>query len=162
LKKEIAIAASSAVALILFFSSVSYLLFPQVSSQGHTASIDVYTQNGGKGLNKPSGNFTLNMTAPTKVTNVTLYAEVQNASNMAVEGRLVSFEVHWPANGTGSILFVGVNETDSHGIALYHFGIPPTNSSLGKWLVYATVDINGQSLADTVTFFVTDPLPPFS
>ncbi|HML02936.1 MAG TPA: hypothetical protein VK487_06140 [Candidatus Bathyarchaeia archaeon] len=157
MKKEIAIAACSAVALILFLGSASYLLFPPVSVQGYTASIDVYTQNGGKGINKPSGNFTLNMTLPPLVI---LYAEVKNASNMPVAGRLVSFEVHWPLNG--SILFVGVNATDSLGLASYRFRIPPTNSSLGKWLVYATVDVNGQSLADTVTFFVADPLPPFS
>ena len=157
MKKEIIIAACSAVALILFFGSVSYLLFPTVSVQGYTASIDVYTQNGGKGINKLSGNFTLNYTMPTLVI---LYAEVKNASNKPAGG-LVSFEVHWPLNG--SILFVGVNMTDSLGIASYRFRIPPTNSSLGKWLVYATVDVNGQSLADIVTFFVTDtPLSPVS
>ena len=156
MKKEIAIAASSAVALILFFGSVSYLLFPQVSSQGHTASIDVYTQNGGKGINKPSGNFTLNMTMPPLVI---LYAEVKNASNVPAEG-LVSFEIIPPLNG--SIPFVQVSVTNSLGIASTQFRVPPINSSLGRWLVYATVDVNGQSLADTLTFFMTDPLPPFS
>ena len=156
MKKEIAIAACSAIALILFFGSVSYLLFPTVSVQGYTASIDGYTQNGGKGINKPSGNFTLNYTMPTLVI---LYAEVKNASNMPAEG-LVSFEVHWPLNG--SILLVGVSATDSLGIASYQFRIPSTNSSIGRWLVYATVDVNGQFLADTVTFFVNPPLPPFS
>ena len=155
MKKEIAIAACSAVALILFFGSVSYLLFPPVSVQGYTASIDVYTQNGGKGINKPSGNFTMNQT-------VILYAEVRNASNMPVEGRLVSFEVHWPMNGTGSILALDVSQTNSSGIASYLFRIPVSSYSIGKWLVYATVDVNGQHLADTVTFFVTDPLAPFS
>jgi hypothetical protein len=148
LKREIALAASSAVALIVIFGSVSYLLFPQVSVQGYTASIDVYTQNGGKGINKPSGNFTLNETVPTLVI---LYAEVKNASNMPAGG-LVSFEVHWPLNG--SILLVGVSATDSLGIASYQFRIRPTNSSSGRWLVYATVDVNGQFLADTLTFFV--------
>lgn len=145
-------------ALIILLGSASYLLFPQISVQGYTASIDVYTQKGGKGINEPSGNFTLNETLPTLVI---LYAEVKDASNNPVGDRLVSFEVHWPLNG--SILFVGVNVTDSLGIASYRFRIPPTNSSLGKWLVYATVDVNGQSLADIVTFFVTDtPLSPVS
>ena len=156
MKKEIAIAACSAVALVLFLGSASYLLFPPVSVQGYTASIDVYTQNGGKGINKPSGNFTLNMTLPPLVI---LYAEVKNASNMPAEG-LVSFEIIPPLNG--SVPFVQVSMTNSSGIASSQFRIPPLNSSLGKWLVYATVDVNGQSLADTVTFFVTDPLPPFS
>ena len=155
MKKEIAIAACSAVALIILLGIMSYLLFPQVSVQGYTATIDVYTQNGGKGINginKRSGNFTLNET-------VILYAAVKNASNLPAEG-LVSFEVHWPLNG--SILLVGVNMTDSLGIASYRFRIPPTDSSKGQWLIYATVDVNGQFLSDTVSFFVTDPLPPFS
>jgi hypothetical protein len=152
LKREIALAASSAVALIVIFGSVSYLLFPQVSVQGYTASIDVYTQNGGKGINRPSGNFTLNKTVPTLVI---LYAEVRNASNTPVEGRLVSFEVYWPANGTGGILIpAAVNQTNSSGIAMTKFAVPPIDASKGQWLVYATVDVNGQFLADTVTFFV--------
>jgi hypothetical protein len=162
LKKAITIAASSAVALIIFLGSVSYLLFPQVSVQGSTASIDVYTQKGGRGINKPSGNFTLNetlnKTAPPPL--VTLYAEVKNASNQPAAG-LVTFVVHWPLNG--SIILVGENATDSLGNASYQFRIPPTNSSEGQWLVYASVDVNGQFLADTVTFFVTDPpSSPFS
>lgn len=163
MKKEIAVAACSAVALILLFGSVSYLLFPQASVHGYTASIDVYTQNGGRDANKPSGNFTLNMTRPTLVI---LYAEVKNASNMPVVGRYVSFEIHWPvnetANSTRSILAIPVSPTNSSGIASTQFRIPPTNSSKGLWFVYATVDVNGQFLVDLVTFFVTDPVSPFS
>jgi len=156
LKKEIAIAACSAVALLILFGSVSYLLFPPVSVQGYTASIDVYTQNGGIGINKPSGNFTLNMTMPPLVI---LYAQVKNASNMPAEG-LVSFEVVPPPPGPPFLQPTSV--TNSLGIASSEFRIPPLNSSMGRWLVYATVDVNGQHLADTVTFFVIDPLPPFS
>ena len=152
MKKEITIAASSAVALILFFGSVSYLLFPQVTVQGTTASIDVYTQKNGKGANKPSGNFALNET-------VIIYAEVRNASNMPVGGRYPSFEVDWPINDTTNglvrnVLILSTNKTDASGIAWIRFRIPPTPNSIGKWLVYSTVDVDGQLVVDTLPFFV--------
>lgn len=147
MKKEITIAASSAVALIILLGSASYLLFPKVSVQAYTASIDLYTQNGGRGTNEPCSNFTRNQT-------VTLYAEVRNASNAPQSGRFVSFEVHWPANGTGSIIALDTAQTNSTGIASMQFRIPLSSYSLGKWLVYSTVVVDNQFLADTLTFFV--------
>lgn len=152
MKKEITIAASSAVALIVLLGSASYLLFPKVSVQASTASIDLYTQNNGKGINQPSGNFTWNTT-------VTLYAEVKNASSAPQQGRFVSFEVHWPANDTGSIgnlYFLDTAQTNGTGIASLPFRIPLTQTSIGKWLVYSTVVVDGEFLADTVTFFVSN------
>ena len=146
MKKEITIAACLAVALIIVLGSISYLLFPKVSVQAYTAMLDLYTQKGGQGVNKPSGNFTLNET-------VLLYAEVKNASNAPLGSRLVSFEVHWPANG--SIKFLGTGTTNTSGIATYPFRIPPIDSSIGKWLVYSTVVVDNQLLADTLTFFVS-------
>lgn len=134
-------------ALIILLGSASYLLFPRVSVQAYTASNDLYTQNDGRGINKPCGNFTQNQT-------VTLYAEVRNASNAPQVGRLVSFEVHWPANDTGSILLLDSAQTNGTGIASTMFRIPLSLYSLGKWLVYSTVVVDGEFLADTLTFFV--------
>jgi hypothetical protein len=161
LKKEITIAACSAVALIFLLGSVSYLLFPKVSVQGYTASIDAYTQLGGKGSNVPGGNFSIS-----KRDNVTIYAEVRNASNIPQEGRLVTYEVHWPASGpqNGSIYAIGTNETSASGIAEiiripiwapeFNFTQFPNRDPRGTWLVYVTTSINGQPLSDTLTFFV--------
>jgi hypothetical protein len=156
LKKEITIAACSAVALIIFLGSVSYLLFPKVSVQAYTASIDAYTQRGGKGSNAPGGNFSISQND-----NVTIYAEVKNASNIPQGGRLVSYEIHWPADGpkNGSIYVIGVEETNASGIAeiariplwapLFQVWNPQ-----GSWLVYVTTSIDGQVVVDTLTFSV--------
>jgi hypothetical protein len=156
LKKEITIAACSAVALIILLGSVSYLLFPQVSVQGYTASIDAYTQRGGKGSNVFGGNFSVS-----KRDNVTIYAEVRNASNIPQEGRLVSYEILWPANSpqNGSIYAIGTNETNAFGITeiiripLWALQIQGRNPQ-GLWLVYVTTSIDSQPLSDSLTFFV--------
>ena len=156
MKKEITIAACSAVALIILLGSVSYLLFPQVSVQGYTASIDAYTQRGGKGSNVFGGNFSVS-----KRDNVTIYAEVRNASNIPQEGRLVSYEILRPANSpqNGSIYAIGTNETNAFGITeiiripLWALQIQGRNPQ-GLWLVYVTTSIDSQPLSDSLTFFV--------
>lgn len=120
MKKEIIIAALSALALIALSGSVSYLLFPQISVQAYTASIDISTQKGGQGKDKPGGNF-----APLDWMNLT--AEVRNASNNQLGGRLVSFEIYKPPdNVTGAtVAIIGVATTNSSGIGTYSFRIPP-------------------------------------
>jgi len=156
LKKEITIAASSAVALIILLGSASYLLFPKVSVQASTASIDAYTQRGGKGSNTPGGNFSI-----AQNDTVYIFAEVRNASNIPQGNRSISFEIHWPANGSqnGSIYDVGSSQTNASGIAeietipLWHprFKIQDPQ---GTWLVYVTISMDDQHLADTLTFSV--------
>jgi hypothetical protein len=161
LKKEITIAACSAVALIILLGSVSYLLFPKVPVQGYLASIDAYTQCGGKGSNTSGGNFSIS-----QKDNVTIYAEIRNSSNIPQGGRLVSYEIHWPANGSqnGTIYDVGTPETNASGIAEIP-SLPPHiipiwalalqgRDPRGTWLVYVTTLIDNQQLADTLTFFV--------
>jgi hypothetical protein len=151
LKKEITIAATSAVALIMLFGGVSYLLFPQASVQESKASIDVYTQKGGQGKDQQGGNF-----APLEWMN--LSAEVKDASNKPLGSRLVSFEIHEPTNITtgASISIMGVATTNSSGIAIYSFRIPPSDAtnSIGRWLVYVNVPVDDQVLVDTLTFLV--------
>jgi len=146
LKKEITIAACTAVALIIFLGSASYLLFPQISVQAQTASIDVYTPRGGQGKDQPSDNFWQNET-------VTLSAQVKNASDAPLGSRLVSFEVHWPANGTGSILILSTKTTNTSGIAETSFRIPLSSYSNGRWLVYVTASVDDQIVVDTLTFW---------
>lgn len=144
-------------ALIILLSSVSYLLFPMVSVQGYTASIDAYTQYGGKGSNTAGGNFSISQNDT-----VYVYAEVRNASNIPQGSRLVSYEIHWPANRSlqnGIIYNIGTSTTNASGIAeietipLRHpqFNIQDPR---GTWLVYVTTSIDDQHLADTLTFFV--------
>lgn len=148
MKKEITIAAASAVALILFFGSVSYLLFPQVTVQAYTASIDAFTQKSGQGKDKPGGNFT-----PLEWMNLT--AQVRNASNNPLGGRLVSFEIYKPANTTTGAI-VGTATTNSSGMATYNFRIPSllAPNTIGSWLVYVTASVDNQIVVDTLTFLV--------
>jgi hypothetical protein len=158
LKKEITIAACSAVALIILLGSVSYLLFPRVSVQAYTASIDAYTQRGGKGSSIQGGNFSISQNDT-----VYIYVEVRNASKIPQEGRLVSYEIHWPASGpqNGSIYDIGTKATNASGIAEIsriqlwapRFQIQ-NQDPRGSWLIYATTSIDGQPLTDTLTFFV--------
>jgi len=151
LKKEITIAACSAVALIILLGSVSYLLFPKVSVQAYTASIDVFTQKAGPGKDEPGGTF-----APLEWVNLT--AQVRNASNNPLGGRLVSFEVYKPANTTtgATIAIAGIATTNSSGMAIYNFRIPPSTApnTIGSWLVYVTVSVDDQVVVDTLTFSV--------
>lgn len=156
MKKEIIIAAFSAVALIVFFGGVSYLLFPQVSVQGYTASIDVFTQHGGKGSDKSGGNFSISQNDT-----VRLYVEVRNASNIPQGSRLVSYEIHWPAIGpyNGSLYNLGTVVTNASGLAEI-MPIPIASLQIqnrdpnGNWLVYVTTSIDNQHLVDTLTFSV--------
>lgn len=151
MKKEITIAACSAVALILFFGSVSYLLFPQVSVQASTASIDVFTKKSGQGKDNPGGSF-----VPLEWMNLT--AEVLYASYKPVGAIFVSFEILKPANTTtgATISVVGTDMTNSSGIAIYCFRIPPSAApnTIGIWLVYVSASVDDQAVVDTLTFSV--------
>jgi hypothetical protein len=157
LKKEITIATCSAVALIILLGSVSYLLFPKVSVQAYTASIDAYTQRGGKGSNTAGGNFFISQNDT-----VYIYAEVRNASNVPQGSRLIAYEIHWPANGSQNGITYGAPQTavtNASGIAeiaripiwaLQVQGRDPR----GNWLVYVTTSIDDQVVVDTLTFSV--------
>jgi len=159
LKKEIIIAASSAVALIILLSSTSYLLFPNVSEQTYAASIDAYTQRGGKGSNTWGGNFS---TAPAQNDTVHIYAQLRNASNTPQGNRLISYEIHWPASGPQNGSTYGgprTSVTNASGIAeisqipIWALQIQERNPQ-GNWLVYVTASIDDQHVADTLTFSV--------
>ena len=137
-------------ALIIFLGSISYLLFPKVSVQAYTASIDVFTQKGGQGKDEPGGTFA-------QLEWVNLTAQVKNASNNPLGSRLVSFEVYKPANATGAtIAIVGIATTNSSGMAIYNFRIPLSTApnTIGSWLVYVTVSVDDQVVIDTLTFSV--------
>ena len=146
-------------ALIILLGSVSYLLFPKVSVQAYTASIDVYTQRGGKGSNTLGGNFSISQNDT-----VHIYANVRNASNIPQGSRFVSYEIHWPVNGpqNGSIYAIGTEETNASGIVEIPgiTGIPiwalqiQGRDPRGSWLVYVTTSIDGQVVVDTLTFSV--------
>ena len=143
-------------ALIIFFGSISYLLFPQVTVQGYTATVDVFTQHGGEGNDKPGGNFSVS-----KNETVILYVKVSNTSKITQGSCFVSFEIHWPALGpfNGSVYDVRskeVNVSESTEIAripIVYLQLQSRDPA-GNWLVYAATSIDNQHLADTLTFSV--------
>jgi hypothetical protein len=158
LKKEITLAALSAVALIVFLSRASYLLFPETPvsvppTPPSAPSIDVYTQKGGQGKDQPGGAFSLSQNET-----VRLYAEVRDASNKPLGSRLVAFEIHWPDGPhSGSIYDIGSVPTDSStGIAtirpIQTFDTRPDFK--GTWLVYVTTPVDDKTVVDTLTFLV--------
>jgi hypothetical protein len=124
--------------------------------KGSTATLDAFTQLGGRGPNKSGGNFSISQNET-----VYIYAEVTNASDIPQEGRLVSYEIHWPANGpqNGSVYDIGTSVTNASGVAgiaqipLWALQIQGRNPQ-GLWLVYVTASIDDQPLSDTLTFFV--------
>lgn len=105
--------------------------------------IDVYTDRGGVGINKPSESYHLNET-------VKLYAEVSNGTAPA-GSQSVTFTVYTP---TGSLSAVGTATSNASGIAVlaYPPRIPDISDSLGTWQIIATVKFQDQVLIDALTF----------
>lgn len=104
--------------------------------------IDVYTDRGGVGLNKPSLSYNLNET-------VQLFAKVSNGTSPA-GSQLVTFAVYDPNR---TILLPTVSITNSSGIGAAAFRIAPGQTQLiGTWRIIATVKFEDQVLIDALTF----------
>jgi hypothetical protein len=103
--------------------------------------LDVYTQKGGYGQNKPSRSFTL-------FEMVHLYAEIRDSLNETVSDKLVAFEVRNPASGKAYL----VGSTSVSGIAAASFRIPYPEDFIGTWEVYARAEYNDTVILDTLTF----------
>jgi hypothetical protein len=105
--------------------------------------LDVFTQKGGAGQNKPGGTFALNET-------VGLYAEIRDALNQTAPNQLIMFSIKNP-NGTTEYL---APMTNSSGIASVSFRIPPDPLYVGTFEGYASTAYFDTVLLDTVTFIV--------
>ena len=116
--------------------------------------IDLYTQkepHNGRGLNQPSDAF-----APQD--KVFLYAEAMYNED-PVENRLVAFEIYGPVNPVFNVTLSRTGTTNASGIASVSFRLPwPSEDAetvtFGVWIVYAVVEIAGESVQDTLTFRV--------
>jgi len=103
--------------------------------------LDVYTQKGGYGQNKPSRSFTL-------FEMVYLYAEIRDSLNETVPDKLVGFEVRNPTSGKAYL----VGSTNVSGIAAASFRIPYPEDFIGTWEVYARAEYNDTVILDTLIF----------
>ena len=90
----------------------------------------------------PGRTFALNET-------VTLYAEIRDQLNKTVPDKMIAFEVKQPDRTT---ILIQVKSTNSSGIATVVFRIPPVESFIGTWEVYARTEYNSTVLLDTLTF----------
>lgn len=104
--------------------------------------LDVFTQKGGIGQNTPGGDFVLNET-------VDLYAEIRDVLNQTTPDQLIGFAIKVP-NGTS--LAYPVEMTNSSGIAMTSFRIPPEAGYAGTFEVYARTSYYETVLLDTLTF----------
>ena len=124
--------------------------------QGSAATLDAFTQLGWKGPSESGGNFSISQNET-----VYIYVEVTNASDIPQGGQFVSYEIHWPANGSqhGTVYNIGTSITNASGVAVI-WQIPllalqnQGRNPQGMWLVYVTASIDDQPLSDTLTFFV--------
>ena len=140
------IAALLAIVLASGLGTASYSLFaetPISEKPGSVLVLDVYTQKGGQGPNIQGGSFMLNES-------VSLYGEIQDQLNKTGPvNKLISFEVK--ANHGETLSFVLVRSTNASSIATAVFRIPPDESFVGIWEIYARAEYNGTVLLDTLT-----------
>jgi hypothetical protein len=116
--------------------------------------IDLFTNRGGLGLDKPGGIF-----QPQEL--VILCAVVTLNGDSIING-LVAFEIHDPINPYGNITILHVSFTNKSGVAEASFRIPlPLGNQgaivYGKWNAIATTKLGDETLNDTLTFLVTIP-----
>lgn len=117
----------------------------QADESEEERSIDLCTQRGGEGLNKPSGGFTRG-----EVVHLFSYVSYENWPAQRV---LVTFQGINPLNQT---VFLFVNETNEEGYAYANFRIPDLSESVGTWTVVSSVDVACEIIWDIVTFQVED------
>lgn len=140
--------------LTVLTASVVLCTKPVSALIGSGAVIDLFNQKtpfNGKGMNQSSDAF-----EPQEL--VILYANV-TYNGYPVANKLVSFEVHGPANGFQNITTVGSSLTNQSGIAQFSFRLPwpsenPEKIIFGEWFVLATVDVAQQVVVDSLTFQV--------
>jgi len=106
------------------------------------ASIDVYSQRGGNGLDKPSDAF-----APDECVIITAYYTYNGAP---VAGKLITFNLYLP-NGTN--ILSRVIETDDNGLAFTSFSIQQ-EPVFGLYSLNASTPFGGQMVSDSLSFRV--------
>jgi len=108
--------------------------------------LDIYTQKpepySGKGSDQPSDAF-----APQE--EVILYGEAHYTCE-PIEYKFVAFEVKDP---TGQTIDYRVGATNASGIAMVTFRLA-SNATFGNYTVFASVEIVGKNVSDTLTFRV--------
>lgn len=136
------------VSLLIAAAILGPALSSIISVLGTESGIDLYTQKGGEGPNRPSDAF-----CPSE--QVILYAYVTYDNN-PVEGKLVAFEVRDPTNAS---VLGRTGVTNASGLTAVNFTLPtaciPGQVVIGEWSAIAVVSVAEITINDTLTFRVT-------
>jgi hypothetical protein len=130
----------------------NFLLVTSASASSDSGIfVDLFTQKApfdGRGINQSSDTF-----GPQE--QVILYALVLR-DDAPVNGTLVTYDVLGPPNASGDIRFFQTAETNSSGIATTEFSLAVVNQTeaFGTWNATASVQVEGKTYGDTLTFKV--------
>jgi len=139
------------IAAALFVVSQHIFTYADSCTGGRSVVIDVLTQKApfdGRGSNESSDMF-----GPQET--VVLYAMVL-VNNAPAGGKLVTFEVTGPTGLSKNTEFYLEGETNASGVAETQFTLQIINQTdvFGTWTVIASVDVNGTTYSDWLTFEV--------
>lgn len=144
----------------LVFSTVIHTLTPSVALGSSGRSIDLFCLKSPKGTgpNQPGGKFGVNE-------HIVLLAYVAY-NDYPVQCICVGFEVHGQPNKFFNITIVRTAATNESGFAEIDLkvSLPSTDwnaAVFGIWTAAATASIAEQSVVDTLTFEIVDPVRTF-
>jgi hypothetical protein len=114
-------------------------------------SLDLYTQNGGKGSNISGGNFAAGE-------NMVLYVDL-NKNGTPIGNQAIMLEIVGPSNQYQNVTALLVTVTNSSGIGLATFTIPAPAEHLneivvGTWAVQAQTGLDYDTTGDTMNLLV--------
>jgi uncharacterized protein YfaS (alpha-2-macroglobulin family) len=141
-KKQVLAASILAIGLAVGLGTISYALFSPIPTTTKLQSaMDVFTQEGGQGINVSGGIF-----AP--FDNVSVYAHLTQEGNN-LENAAVAFAIYRPDNS----LIARTTLTDSSGIAESDvYLLPSEGQVIGTWHVFANTTVENEAVSDTLSF----------
>jgi len=152
-KTEVIMASILAVITATLLGVTTYMLSPHIEiSPVLMAKVDAYTEKGGYGPSILSTYYLYNE-------NVSIFANVTDATNRPLADIPVKFEINGPPNS--DILLLEHAVTNEAGIAVANVTAPYQRwqpaTVLGIWTAVATTNITGTQIVDSLVFEVKAP-----
>jgi len=141
-KREVFAASVLAIGLVVGLGTISYSLFSEASApQRFSNALDVFTQQGGVGINISDGNYQ-------PLDNVSIHAYVSHAG-IGIENQSVTFRIERPQGAE----IVKTALTDETGYAEANISLLPSEGDVvGTWRVFATTNLNSEAVNDALNF----------
>jgi uncharacterized protein YfaS (alpha-2-macroglobulin family) len=141
-RRELLLASILAISLALGLGTMSYALFsPSPPPTRLENALDVFTQNGGVGVNVSAGNFE-------PFDNVSVYAYLTQGG-IRLENQSVTFDVKKP-DGTQVTLAASTNALGVAETKLYL--LPSEGHIIGVWRILAKATVDNEAVSDTLDF----------